>query len=299
MSLFSTLKRNARAALSGNWGKAILTQVIGVGVVLLLSILQGICVFLISFQRGRQAPAAELFPANPEELFWWYSNHVPSREMLVIAAFSVLTLLLLAPIMLGTVKWFFLRSGGGNPGVGEVFSFFESLRQYGRSLWYYIQMAVRTYLWSILFYLLPLTLGGALIGFLKYTLGGRISTYAATMVMLLVIILSILLTVLYAVFINRYALVPYLLCGEGAEKLTVRDAFKVSVHYTKGYRGSLLLFSLSFFGWFLLAPFTLYLILLYVGPYYQQSLALYARYIIEKSRYQPPNATREFVVGEE
>lgn len=299
MTLVSTIKRNSRLALNGNWGRAILCLMIGFGILLLLGVMQTVCIRVFVLPQVQSNPTMTPYEFWGAEGLFWYSIQIAAVETCILGAFSLLTMLLTAPVGLGTAHWYYALVGGEAPPLGEVFRFFESFRDYRRALWYYIQFSARAFLWAVLFFLLPFALGTASVMFLQSAEGSRLRTSAATIGILFLCALTLLACILYCIFLFRYALVPYLLCGEGGDKLRVRDAFRLSVRYTKGYRSGLFLFSLSFIGWLLLIPFTFGLIFLYLGPYYNTAIAMYARYIIEKNRIEPPNATKEFVVGNE
>jgi len=90
----------------------------------------------------------------------------------------------------------------------------------------------------------------------------------------------LLAILLYSAYMTKYFLVAYLLADN--DKLTVRAAIKKSIQLTIGHRFSILLYGLSFIGWFLLTVLCLPLIF-FTAPYIKTSFAMYAHYLIEKS----------------
>lgn len=65
-----------------------------------------------------------------------------------------------------------------------------------------------------------------------------------------------------------YVLVPYLLADDKYKDLGYRDVLKKSEEMMKGHKMDYFVFCLSFIGWFLLVPFTLGLILIWLAPYF-------------------------------
>lgn len=294
MSLFSALKSNARRALRGNWGKAILTLLIWFGASALLSVMQQIAVNMFAEPVDINPALAMRYGVN-EYFFQALQQNLPAN-LLISLLFAVLSVLLLAPLGLGITHWYRQLVLGEAAPLSELFRFFESGKQYVRALWYNINLSVRLFLWAALFYLIP----GGVLGGSVYTLykvgedGPRATAALASVGVLLAGILFLLATVFYSAVVSKYLLVPYLLCEDDA--LRVSAAIRASARDTKGHRFSLVWFQLSFFGWMLLVALGLGFPLLYVWPYLQTAVAMYARYIMEKARHAPQVETREFVV---
>lgn len=69
-----------------------------------------------------------------------------------------------------------------------------------------------------------------------------------------------------------YSMTPYILADTRQVRPT--EALKLSMRMTYGYKGEIFVLYLSFIGWWLLSAFTFGLLpILYVGPYFQTSLA--------------------------
>jgi len=69
-----------------------------------------------------------------------------------------------------------------------------------------------------------------------------------------------------------YAMVTYLIIDTDIE---AKDALKKSKEMMKGYKWDYFVFNLSFIGWYLLVPFTLGIILIWLVPYVRVAQALY------------------------
>ena len=143
---------------------------------------------------------------------------------------------------------------------------------------------------------------------------------------LLSVVWLLIATVLLTIVGLRYFLAPYLLAAYPGRK--IRALIRDGVRKVNGHKGLLFLFSLSFIGWYLplvavlgliiFLPFAsnvfmtlqilgimiLLLVLqlglmLFVGPYTRAALAMYARYLIERSEHDDmdsgaDNRTREY-----
>jgi len=69
-----------------------------------------------------------------------------------------------------------------------------------------------------------------------------------------------------------YSMTPYILANEPGVSAT--DALKLSMRMTRGYKGQIFVFMLSFIGWELLSAFTCGILdLVFVGPYRELSMA--------------------------
>lgn len=66
-----------------------------------------------------------------------------------------------------------------------------------------------------------------------------------------------------------YALVPFLLADDKYKNLSYTAVLKKSEEMMKGHRMDYFVFCLSFIGWFFLAPFTLFLLFIWLSPYFE------------------------------
>jgi len=85
-------------------------------------------------------------------------------------------------------------------------------------------------------------------------------------------ILNLALFVLFIILFYGFRLGMYILFRE--KETTAVQAFKKSWAMTKGQRGRLFVFDLSFIGWYLLAGLTLGVLLIWVSPYYTSAKIL-------------------------
>jgi len=283
MTLFSTLKKNAKQSLSGKWGRAILLLVILGGSSLLIAALKQLAVYLLETPDGGAAG--------------WVGAPASLPLAVITLGSSLLYFFLVAPLTLGAAGWYVELVRGGPSSAARVFRYFGSVHLYARALWYHLQMTVRVGFWSLAFYLVP---GGLLISSVYYYVSRpeltREASAISTVGITLALLLLVLATFLFILYMNKYALSAYLVCADS--QLSVTRAIGISTRYTVGYRVSWFWFQLSFLGWFLLCvlfpPAALYAV-----PYSRAAFTGYAMYMAEKNRAPGANETQEFVVGEE
>ncbi len=290
MSLFRTVKRNARLALRGNWGTAVGAVAVPGGIALLMAALETVAL------RFFVAPALLSNPTMEEPFDLARLTREMLRfswaELLITGGFVLLALLLLSPLWLGMRRWYFCLAAGWRPALGEMFRFFETPGRYGRAVWFNVQLSLRLFFGATVFFALPGGLFGISVWFLRTPGISRSTRVAAGAGLVLAGVLLLLASILFLAWSNRYTLAGYLLCESDATG--ARAALRGSVACTRGYRGTLLLFHLSFFGWYLLVPLSLFAMLFYVVPYHYAAFTLLCRYLVEKNRLTGAGSTQEF-----
>lgn len=298
MSLFSIFKRNSRLALRGNWGRAILILLISAGASFLLLGIQGMVTNFFVDPMTLDPTFAMRYGFN--EYFFQRFVSASLKELLIGVIFLVIHMLLFSPLNLGVNRWFYQLVHGCGHSVAELFRYFESGGSYRRALWLEVNLTVRIYLWAIVFFAVPGALFGfSFVGVVRGEAAGRVAMTVASVGLFLACVLGILAFVFYGALVSRYQLAAYLLSEN--DEITVREAIRLSVAYTRGSRFSLFGFQLTFIGWMLLCVF--FFPVFYVVPYFHTALAMYGRYLIEKARQLSPapapqepisDATREF-----
>jgi uncharacterized membrane protein len=280
------LKQNAKLALKGHWGKAIVVLLVFLA---LIAVLMGVQQYAISLFIGIPAASNPTMQEAP-----YYASEA---EIVILSIFSLLTILLVIPLEMGVLRWFYGIVHGKDMSIADAFTFFESIKRYVKGIGLYLNILARCLLWAIPFFCLP----SALMGVSLYLVNGNIRLFGdsarlnatlGTMGTVLSFALFILAVILYIICTNRYALALYLFYDD--MDMGMRKAIKTSVQYSKGCRSSLFIFQLSFIGWMLLCHFVIPAF--FVIPYYYTAYAMYARYIIEKNTIKPAEPTREFAV---
>ncbi len=277
MKLRKQIKLNARRALGGSWGKAICLLLIIFSISLIFSLLQGLTSLLLGI------PDFSDVLTTPQ----YYLDDVINLSIpsfLIAAAFTLFSLIVNSPLSFGIRLWYYRLAGGDSEEVAAVFSFFSGLRLFFKAIWHDISLSVRLLLWSIPFALLPGGIGTFALFLLYNAETARTVRLGGFLLLTLACVLSILAGLFFSIFSKRYLLAPYLIVDNPS--ISVRQAFRTSIRYTRGYKNELFLFDLSFLPWALLS--VLLLPLLYVVPYYNASLALYAKYLVEKGKLNEP-----------
>jgi len=276
MPFFRMLKRGAKLALRNLWGQAIRVTVFVAAVTVIIAALQSFALQFLVIRTMQSNPTMELHGQFIGGLF---SFDWP--QMLILSVFTVITLLLLCPIMLGATRFYYRVANAGVAGFSELFYFFDSFGRYKKAVWHTIQISVRAFLWGVLIFAFPVGIMAISVSFLSIDALERSNQTAASAGILLSIGLFVLAAVIYLIVINKYALSGYLLCaGDG---YTVKEAINASIRHTKGERGIILIFALSFAPWYLLIPFTFGLLTFFVAPYHSAATAMLCRYFAEKN----------------
>ena len=197
----------------------------------------------------------------------------PCPGACILGAGVVLLLLFAAPLRAGRAYWY-LENSRGNL-LPAAFPF-TNLRVFARAL-YVSLYEVLLRLISVLPVVLPVWFG---------KLGIRAGTayfgwdHLTCRLFLLALWLSgCFLLMLWLWFVQRWALLPYLALER--PELGLRALLRISRRATKGLRFELLYARLSFLGWALLT--VLIFPALFTVPYYEQTMALYARYLLEQA----------------
>lgn len=271
MNLRKLCKQNGTRCMYNNWGKAVAIVLLLIATSLLFTLLELVINLLLS------AP-----PIVDPQYDGWYLNNIPSTTILAMTLTSIMTIgsfLIMAPLKMGVISWYYGVSEGDSPEILSIFNYFSS-RRYFRALNLEIHLLGRKILWALIYFALPAAIAGASAWLLNYgafymdlNLGYAIGVCG----LVFSLMLALLMAVLYAIHIQKYFLAEYYVvnmdCG-------IWEALKKSRHASRGKRGEILLFRLSFLPWYLLCAVVIPA--LYVLPYYNISAMLYARVLMEQ-----------------
>ena len=280
MPFFKTLKRSARLALKNNWGRATRATFFIIGIIAALSALQT-AAFIFFIERGDRISHTIEPPGGGHGQFIYELFRSHWAGLVVMIFFTLAALFFLSPILLGARRFCCRLVWQGAAAFSDLFYFFDNFRRYMRAVWFAAQLCFRALFWGIALFAFPIGVLGISISFLQIDTLERSSRAAASVGVVLAAGLFVLAAVLYSILIQRYALCGYLLCGR--EDLTANGAISKSIHYTKGKRGMLLLFTLSFLPLNLLVLSTFGLALIFVMPYRIVAETLLYRYLAEQN----------------
>lgn len=276
MEFFSLLKENAKRALSGQWSPAIAIVLLIAGVGLLFSLFEMVCTIALDL------PGFMDILNTPEVYF----DDVMGRSGMVFGL-STLTLLLsyviLTPLKLGELGWYYEAGKHQQEGIASIFEYFGSVKLYLRSVLLNLAIGLRVALVGLLL-LLPATLCFATGAYLWQNGSDPFEKMLILGIFLGGVVLMAVGLLFSLIYQKRYFVAPYLVVSH--LEITIGKALKTSVAATKGRQCSLVLFDLSFIGWYLLS--LLVLPLLFVRPYLGVARGLYARYLIERLHAKAP-----------
>ena len=271
MKLRKLVKQNGKRCLYNNWGKAIAIVLLMLAVSLLFTIVE----LIIGMVFG----TPQMVDAGNDG---YWLNNLPNTSLLSIALTAIIAVgafLVTAPLKLGITRWYYELSEGDSPEILSIFNCFSS-RQYFRALSLQIHILGRMILWALLYFALPIVVLGASLWVLDYGpyyMNLDMCYVIGSMGLMFTVLLTVFFGFFYAVAMQKFFLARYYVTNEN---LGVWEALKKSRHATKGKRGEILLFRLSFLPWFLSCA--LVLPCLYVQPYYEISAMLFARVMIEE-----------------
>ncbi|MCL2057288.1 MAG: DUF975 family protein [Oscillospiraceae bacterium] len=288
MSLFGTLKRNSKTAIRGGYGRAALILLLLTGVWLVIGTFLMIATSAINSGVLLSNPTME---PQTDHTAMLEDNLVLFTGVQILSA--LFGLFLLTPLSLGVTGWYLSVVKGKPEPFGAVFGFFERAGRYFCSVWYGLNMSLRTLFWAFAFFALPmlLMLGGILFERQYLISENRQFAILSALGLALGGFLTLLAALLYIAYMNKYFLVAYLLAND--ESLTVIQAIRLSAKLTRGHRFGILWYTLSFFGWAVLSAVPG--VIFYTKPYISTSLAMYAYYLIEKGgKKETLCATQEF-----
>ncbi|SDM65813.1 DUF975 family protein [Acetanaerobacterium elongatum] len=270
------MKRNARLLLKGNLARGAVATLILFSVALLFKTLEVITQTVLELSGVSASVKSAL---NLPGLL----GNLPIASPVsisVTAGFLILAFAVMAPLVMGVKAWFFGLSGGDNAELSAIFHYYSGAKLYFKSLLLLLDICLRSFFWLYVL-ILPGALlsatGGALLTAKLNVPNGRL---LGTLSVAVGVLLAVLGLVFALVIITRYFLAPYLFAQNA--QLRVRQAVKTSVRYMHGSAGRLVLLLLSFMLWALAS--LLVLPALYAFPYAESTLAIFARFTIERGR---------------
>ncbi len=264
------VKELARRMLKGGRGLALLVLLLPILISLGFTALDKLVVIGLGY--------APLTPLDVLSLDWRYS--------LLSTLLSVGGLLISIPLSFGVRDWYVELGAGNKESLGYTFGWFSTSQRFWRAIGQTVLLAVRTFLWTILFAvpMIGTMAGTAYAGIFALTktdlwkYGHDPDLFVAAIGAIWpVVLISFVWCAVVGIWLMRYAAAPYILVRHPDK--TVRESISESITMMKGHRMEYAIFGLSFIGWFLLVPFTLGFLLLWLLPYFVESTALFFQYV--------------------
>lgn len=278
MSLRYRIKRNARIVLKGNWLKAIIILFIIGFLVIAIGALES--AYSLAFGISDKIS----FDINNPDVFRNSILLYLRTTLLVSLIFSVISFIFTTPLKQGQTEWYW-NLDKKPLGVEGVFAWFGSPKLFGKSLWLYLNIALRLLPWGLLLIGLPYAVIFSSLSFFDTKDQNLMGILALLICFGYLLLLGGV--VLFVYIGTNYFLAPYLLVEDSTRK--VNACVKSSKRYVKGVRGDIFTFWFSFIGWFLLCCFLFPIF--YVFPYFSASSAIYAKYLIYSARIKERDGT--------
>lgn len=254
------VKLNAKRALGLSWSKAV-SQVLILSGISLMFILIGFLTFgMLSF-----------------DVIFKTAIMPTGSSIAALGIIAAVFFVVISPLVLGIKQWYYTLSLNG---IGEDISFcfypFSNPHIALKCINLSLLLAFKKLLVYTSFSIIPVVMKYYSHRFLQdaQTLEERFLAVNSIICSTLLLFLSLVFALIYCL---RYFSVPYAFMENGYKG--IKDAFRLSKQATEGYKGSLLLFTLSMAIHYLLClcPLTA----LYSYPYLQSAKAIYSRFLLE------------------
>lgn len=247
----SVIKKEAKSVLEGKWAKCM--AALGIFFIIELIILLTSNVlhsFIFDFFEK------------------WFNAVVKDIGIIIISIIGFcLTALVMAAYSLGEKKRYYNLVKNGDSNAAESMKFLN-VKGFWRSVKVYFAIAVRVFLWALIYGIPVLAITMAYYFFVES------GCCEAAEIALILAFYAYFVFYVIAVLNSsqRYFLVPYIASLE--PELSINDICKTSVQKMRKKKLKVLTCKFSYILWFVLSA--LVLPLLFVAPYYNTTLALYA-----------------------
>lgn len=257
----SVIKQNARKRLASDWCRCI-----GASLVPVLGFAFSVIFFETVF-----------------EVFYPYI-HAPSGKLLVsgfiIALIVVaLTLIIMLPLLQGTVRWFWFFCIEKERPLGEIFYYYSEKRLFVRSLSLGLRLIFKIAVLAVACYL-PAVLVWSIANGTFYTLSGYSDAESPRLLLPLLWVFAALSTLLLIKLSVRYFVAPVIMAID--DNIDEGEAIALSVTVSERYKNAYFKIFFAFIGWVLLS--LLGITMLYTLPFLFVSYAVFCRYAINAYR---------------
>lgn len=283
----SDYRAAARQALQGNWGSAVLVNLLAAllgGAAFQSSVAIDSEYFENFFQNGRFLPPGAYYNAGYEiQRFLGVIDSIFG----VLLVLSIVQFILGAAVHLGLCQYNINLVNKQQP--LSINTLFERFSIFGRALLTRFLISLYTWLWTMLF-IVPMVIIIVLVNVLGVSASYSSYGYSVGMAFftLLTFALMIVIIVGLSILLQRYAAAPYLLAQN--PQMTASQAISHSRAIMRGHEKRLFFLELSFFGWSLLAGLTCGIGLLWLYPYINAARAAFYLELTGQTQGQYPYA---------
>ncbi|MEQ8153928.1 MAG: DUF975 family protein [Clostridiaceae bacterium] len=246
----SVLKKNALKSLKGNWGLAVLANLLG-GII--LSIPNGI-------NGARSYETMKELRVYLESIENGYDSYSKLHSYSGGGLSFLLNILITGAVVYGLTRFNLNLIREKDPKVEDIF---EGFKRYGRTVLINLLLLIFKGLWSLLL-IIPIVISVAVL-IAIYVSGGEVSAGLGIFILIAAIAGSIALQI----FLYRYSM-AYFIFNDNDE-LDAMGALKESIELMDGYKVKYFLLHLSFIGWGILSILTIGIGLLFLIPYIRAS----------------------------
>lgn len=269
MKLRMLIKKNARTALRRHWCRAC-------AIALIMIIFWAVFVSL-------QELIAEVFGiagfvdifSTPDIVLDDIPNISPVAIMITIALF-LLFVMVITPLKLGVIRWFYLLTDGKAEPTISIFEYFFTAKGFFKAVLLRLSLFVRRVFWSVIFLAPPIAMISFGILWGEQT-AGNIQTVMSASLKIIGCLLFLLLGLFLSIWLMRYYLAEFMLVGDN--EISVGKAISRSIYVSQKRKTEFLVLELSLLGWRILDM--LILPRLFTVPYITSVKGLYARYLSE------------------
>lgn len=258
---FSEIKYAAKASMKHRWAEGIAVSLVFSATALLDVLMQYMLMVVFKVTNVWS-------PFTPTNLPLY--NVVASVGITVFSA--LFSLAVMFPLIFGVMRWFWLVTGAGDPGIGEIFYFFSRpkhfFKSFGISIGIYVRLVIGTVICFLPYILMSI--------FTQPDIYNQLGVDMPIVMESLNSVVGILEFLGFAalvLWVSSFSLFYSVLFSE--PELSAHKTIKRASKLSRGLRFNFVTFILSFFGWFLLS--FLVLPLLFVAPYFLSSIAVYGR----------------------
>ncbi len=267
------VKRNAKNAMRTKYGRSIVMIMLLMGINILFYLMDAI------ITQALQMPIFDGIEAGmTPSLIKDINISIPlvTGNIVIVIFYALVT----SPLYYGVSGWFYRVVGGENCEIASAFNFFESAKLMTKSWGVAISVFFRKLFYTILFSIPGAAVTAIGLYYKQISMGDydhNRFVLAISLEIVGICLLAISFIYLF-IYFKKYSLVKYLINKH--KNIKAREVIKLSCKITKGEKGKIAVFDLSFILWFVLC--ILIIPILYVSPYYMTSKALYSKVLIER-----------------
>ena len=271
MTFQRKIKENALLSLKNHWGKAIGIFFFQAGVTAFFLLLEQMLCMVLELTS----------PESPALVFSLRGRlfEVNSSLAIVTATSALICFAVVSPLRFGAKQWYWEQVSGEKPVLHILFAYFYDWKTLFRVILLRILVGIRLVGWGLLCALPSAGIAAGIWFAGKFAPTGT-GVFLLGMLWLVLLAATFLMAVLWYFITRRYFLAEYIFIAEPGAGL--HGILKKSVRAMKGGKRILFSLQLSMLGWgilsVLLAP------AIFTAPYYQASMAIFAKVRLEQYR---------------